>query len=62
MTAEAKHIIEDFGALPDQAKREVLAELLRLSRHLDFPEASDEELLSSADQVFLEYDRQESAE
>ena len=62
MTAEAKHIIDDFGALPDPTKREVLTELLRISRYLDYPEASDEELLSSADEIFREYDRQESGE
>ena len=62
MTAEAKHIIDDFGALPDPAKREVLRELLRMSRYLDYPEATDEELLSSADEIFREYDRQESGE
>jgi len=62
VTAEAKHIIDDFGALPDLAKREVLAELLRISRHLDYPAMSDEELLSAADDVFVGYDRQESNE
>ncbi len=62
MTADAKHIIEDFGALPDPAKREVLAELLRMSRYIDYPEVSGDELLSAADEVFLEYDRRESSE
>lgn len=62
MTTEAKHIIEDFGALPDPAKREVLAELIRISRHLDYPGISDDELVSAADEVFLEYDRRESGE
>lgn len=62
MTAEAKHIIEDFGSLPDPAKREVLAELIRLSRHLDYPALTDDEMLSAADGVFLAYDRQEDNE
>ncbi len=62
MTADAKHIIEDFGALPDPAKREVLAELLRMSRYMDYPEVSDDELLSAADDVFLDYDRRETSE
>ena len=60
MTADAKHIIDDFGALPDPAKREVLAELLRMSRFLDYPGLSDDELVSTADEIFLEYDRRES--
>jgi hypothetical protein len=62
VTVEAKHIIDDFGALPDPAKREVLAELLRMSRYMDYPSVNDDELLSAADEIFLEYDRQESSE
>jgi hypothetical protein len=62
VTAEAKHIIDDFGALPDPAKREVLSELLRISRHLDYPPLADEELLAVADELFLDYDRRESSE
>lgn len=60
MTAQARHIIEDFGTLPDQEKREVLAELIRIARHIDYPVMSDDELLSAADEVFLEYDREEA--
>ena len=62
MTADAKHIIEDFDALPDASKRAVLTELIRLSRHLDYPAINDDELLSAADEVFLAYDRRESGE
>jgi hypothetical protein len=60
VTAETKHIIEDFESLPDPQKREVLAELIRISRHLDYPAVSDDELVVAADAVFLEYDRRES--
>ena len=59
MTAQAKHIIEEFQALPDQAKREVLTELIRTSRLIEYPKLSEDELLSAADEVFLEYDRRE---
>lgn len=62
MTAEAKHIIEDFESLPDQEKREVLTELVRISRQIDYPAASDNELIAAADEVFLEYDRREAGE
>lgn len=62
MTAEAKHLLEEFGALPDPSKREVLAELLRVSRHLDYPEMGDEELTSAANDVFLAYDERETGE
>ena len=62
MTATGKHIIEDFEGLPDSEKREVLANLLRISRGIEYPELSEEELVASADAVFLEYDRRESEE
>ena len=60
MTSIGKHIVEDFANLPDPEKREVLANLLRISREIDYPEVSDEELVTSADALFLEYDRRES--
>ena len=59
MAADAKHIVEDFQALPDVAKREVLAELVRISGRIDYPSVSDEELLSAANDVFLAYDERE---
>jgi hypothetical protein len=59
MTADAKHIVDDFQALPDTAKREVLAELVRISGSLDYPAMSDEELISAANDVFLGYDERE---
>lgn len=60
MTTAGKHIVEDFQGLPDPEKREVLANLLRISRSIDYPEMSDEELLVSADAVFVEYDKREA--
>lgn len=60
MTADAKHIVDDFQALPDAAKREVLAELVRISARIDYPAMSDEELVSAANDVFLGYDEREA--
>ncbi len=62
MTAAGKHIVDDFESLPDAEKREVLANLLRISRSINYPEISDEELLAPANALFVEYDRQESNE
>jgi len=62
MTTEAKYVIEQFGALPDPTKREVLTELIRMSQNLEYPEISDEELRSAANDLFLEYDRRETGE
>jgi hypothetical protein len=60
MTAEAKHLVDDFRVLPDAAKREVLAELVRIAGRIDYPAIADEELLASANDVFLSYDERES--
>lgn len=60
MTAEAKHIVDDFQALSDTAKREVLAELVRISARIDYPAVSDDEFLTAANDVFLAYDERES--
>lgn len=59
MTATAKHIVDEFQALPDQVKREVLAELLRISARLDYPSVSDDELVSAANDIFAGYDERE---
>jgi len=62
VTAQGKHIIDEFEALPDQTKREVLAELIRSARFIEYPEVPAEELLSAANEIFLDYDRRESEE
>jgi len=62
VTADAKHIIEDFESLSDSEKREVLAELIRMSRTIDYPALSDDDLVSAADEIFREYDRREAGE
>ncbi len=54
--------VEDFEALPEKARREVLAELIRMSRDLDYPGIADGELVSVADQLFAQYDRREAGE
>ena len=62
MTLGARRLIEEFGALPEQERSEVLAELARrvgLSSH-DLPR--DEDLLATADQLFIELDWRESTE
>lgn len=62
VTSEAKHFLQDFEALPDPAKREVLAELIRFSLYLDYPRIADDELVSAANEIFSGYDRREAGE
>ena len=57
MNHPAEKIIETFDALTDTEKREVLAVLLRKSIASD--PMTDGELLATADQVFLDFDRRE---
>ena len=62
MTQGARRLIEEFDALSEQERSEVLAELARrvaLSPH-DLPR--DEDLLAAADQLFVELDQRESTE
>lgn len=62
MTADAKHLLEEFASLPEPSKREVLAEILRMSKDLDYPAMSNDELTFAANEVFLSYDEREAAE
>jgi hypothetical protein len=62
MTQAARRLIEQFDALPEQERSEVLAELARrvaLSPH-GLPR--DEDLLAAADHLFVELDQRESTE
>ena len=62
MTTEAKRLVEEFEALPDEIKREVLTELIEIAQRIDDPELTDEELLLAANDVFAIHDAEESAE
>ena len=62
MTAAAEHVIEDFEALPELERREVLAKLLQIASHMDYGPISEEELLASADELFVALDREEQPE
>jgi hypothetical protein len=61
MTAAAEHIVEDFEALPDPERRQVLAQILKIASQMDYGPITDEELLASADEVFVMFDREEEA-
>ncbi len=60
MTQAAKKLLEQFEALPEGDRAEIVAELARrvaLAPH-DLP--SDDDLLASADRLFTDLDRRES--
>ena len=61
MTQAAQKLLEEFDALQDRERAEVLAELLRrvaLAPH-DLPDADD--LTAAADRLFVELDRREQS-
>ena len=60
MSASVKHILKTFDLLSDKEKKEVASEIIRRSINFDLPPLSDEELVLSAEELFLELDRQES--
>ena len=62
MTQSTKKLLEEFEALPDQDRSELMAELARrvaLAPH-DLPQ--DEDLVATADRLFTELDRREQPE
>lgn len=62
VTQSTKKLLEEFEALPDQDRSELMAELARrvaLAPH-DLPQ--DEDLVAAADRLFTELDRREQPE
>jgi hypothetical protein len=60
MTADAKHVIEEFEALPDATKQEVLVELLRIANDIDYGDLTDDDLSAVAAETFALYDAEEN--
>ena len=59
MTRATQQLLEQFESLPDEERSELVAELARrvaLAPH-DVP--ADEDLIASADRLFVELDRRE---
>lgn len=61
MTNAASQFLRSFKALSPMDQHEVLVQLLREPIEAEYEAPSDEELASLADEVFLQYDRSESA-
>jgi hypothetical protein len=62
MTQAAKKLLDEFDALPDHDRSELVAELVRrvaLGPH-DLP--LDDDLVAAADRLFAELDRREQSE
>ncbi|MBE9034548.1 hypothetical protein [aff. Roholtiella sp. LEGE 12411] len=61
MTAVVQKLLKSFDQLTDSEQLELASEILKRVTHLDFPPLSNEDLVLTAEGLFLELDKQESA-
>lgn len=59
MTQAAKKLIEEFEALPEHDRSEVVTELARRVAHAPHDLPTDDDLVAAADRLFTELDRRE---
>jgi hypothetical protein len=60
MTSSVKQLLHSFDLLPKPEQQELAWEILRRTVNFDLPSLSDEELVFSAETLFLELDRREA--
>ncbi|QDZ40407.1 hypothetical protein FRE64_10835 [Euhalothece natronophila Z-M001] len=58
MTALAQEIIKNFDQLPDTEQQKVALEILKRLVKSDFPPLEEEDLVLSAEEVFLSLEQQ----
>ena len=61
MTQAAQKLLDEFDALPDKDRAELVAELLRRTAFAPHDLSQDDDLVASADRLFVELDRQEQS-
>ncbi len=62
MTTVVQELLKTFDQLTESERLELALEILKRVIHLDFPPLSDEDLVLNAEGLFLELDKQESAD
>jgi hypothetical protein len=62
MTTATQHLLDTFDLLSGEEQQAVACEILRRLRDVDLPPLSDEELVSSAEALFLDLDRREATD
>ena len=60
MTTDIKEILNTFELLSENQKKDLASEILRRTVKFDFPPLTDEDLIQSAEKLFLGLDRRES--
>ena len=61
MTQAGKKLLDEFDALPDQDRAELVAELLRRTAFAPHDLPQDDDLVATADRLFVALDRQEQS-
>jgi hypothetical protein len=61
MTQSVEHLLRTFDHLADAEKREAASEILRRVRGFLFHPVSDDELVLTAEELFIALDDQEAA-
>ena len=62
MTQAARKVLDEFEALPDEDRAELVAELLRRTAFAPHDLPQDDDLVASADRLFVELDRHEQSQ
>ena len=62
MTTATQHLLDSFDRLSTAEQQAVACEILRRLRDVDLPPLSAEELVLSAEALFLELDRREATD
>lgn len=60
MTVAVQNLLNAFERLAEFEKGELAFEIIQRVAHFEFPPLTDEELVLSAEAIFLELDRNES--
>ena len=60
MTALVKELLNTFDQLTESEQLNLVLEILKRTSDLNFPPLSDEDLVTSAEGLFLELDKQEA--
>jgi hypothetical protein len=61
MTRATQKLLDEFEALPNEDRAELVAELLRRAALAPHEVPTDDDLVAAADNLFAELDRQEQA-
>ena len=59
MTQATQKLLDEFDTLPDEDRAEFVAELLRRTAFAPHDLPQDDDLVASADRLFVELDRRE---